>query len=78
MQIAQTLRLGAEDDCILWKFEPKGVYNVNSMYVVVNFRGIIPVYVASVWDVNVLPKIQFFLWHFVHNRLLTRDNLAKR
>ena len=30
------------------------------------------------WDVRVPPKIHFFLWLIAHNKILTRDNLAKR
>ena len=48
------------------------------MYDVVNFRGITPVNISAVWEIKVPPKIHFFLWLVAHNKLLTRDNLAKR
>ena len=62
----------------MWKLESKGLYTVKSLYVVVNFRGIVPIDIASVWNINVPPKIQFFFWLFAHNKLLTRDNLVEQ
>ena len=78
LKIAQTINLSDGDDNLLCKLEPSGVYTVKSMYVVINFRGITPVNISAVWDIKVPPKIHFFLWLVTHNKLLTRDNLAKR
>lgn len=44
----------------------------------VNFRGITPVFVSSVWKLLSPPRVQFFLWLLSKNDLLTHDNLAKR
>jgi hypothetical protein len=78
VQIAQTLNLNNEQDTLIWKFEANGMFSVKSMYVVVNFRGVAPVDIHSVWKIKVPPKIHFFLWLIAHNKLLTRDNLGKR
>jgi hypothetical protein len=78
LQIAQSLHLTTDSDSLLWKFESNGVFSVKSMYVVINFRGIVSVQVHSVWKLKIPPKIQFFLWLVVHNKILTRDNLVKR
>jgi hypothetical protein len=78
MQIAQTIRISGEEDNLLWKLESNGSYSVKSLYVVVNFRGILHVYVHKVWDIKVPPKIHFFMWLIAHNRILTRDNLVKK
>jgi hypothetical protein len=48
------------------------------MYVVIKFKGILPVNVHLVWDIKVPPKIHFFLWLLAHRKNLTRDNLVKR
>jgi hypothetical protein len=40
--------------------------------------GVTPAYAPAAWKINVLPKIQFFLWHLSHNKLATVDNLNKR
>jgi hypothetical protein len=78
VQIAQTLSLNNEQDTLVWKFEANGLFSVKSMYVVINFRGVLPISVHSVWKIKVTPKIHFFLWLIAHNKLLTRDNLVKR
>jgi hypothetical protein len=31
-----------------------------------------------VWKLKLPPKIHFFLWLVVHNKILTRDNIVKR
>jgi hypothetical protein len=77
LNIAQTICLSTEDDAMIWKYEAKGVYSVNSLYAVVNFRGVVPVYSPAVWKVTVPPKIQF-LWLIAHNKIATIDNLVKR
>ena len=78
LQIAQSIHLSGEEDAIIWKYESKGVYSVSSLYAIINFRGVLPVYVQAVWKVKVPPKTHFFLWLLCHNKLLTRDNLVKR
>jgi hypothetical protein len=49
---------------------------VQSLYAVVNFRGITPVFVSSVWKLNIPPRMEFLLWLLSKNKLLTRDNLV--
>jgi hypothetical protein len=75
--IVHDLRLSDEDDQMVWKLNSSGVYNSQFLYVVINFRGITPVFVPSVWKLNVPPRVQVFLWLLSHNKLLTRDNLSK-
>ena len=59
-QIASSLQLNNEEAAVLWKFNSKGVYSVSSMYVVINFKGIIPTHVHVVWKIKVPPRIHFF------------------
>jgi len=77
-QIASTISFSEEEDTMMWQFSSKGVYNVLSLYKIINFRGIQPVLVSSIWDIKVPPRVQYFLWLLSKNRLLTRDNLSKR
>jgi hypothetical protein len=77
-QIAQTITLNNLPDALIWMWEANGVYNVKSMYAVINFGGIKPIDIHCVWKIKVPPKIHFFLWLLFHNKLLTRDNLVKR
>uniref|UniRef100_A0A0A8Y3J5 Reverse transcriptase zinc-binding domain-containing protein n=1 Tax=Arundo donax TaxID=35708 RepID=A0A0A8Y3J5_ARUDO len=78
VEIAKTLELVDEDDSLVWQYTSNGVYNVQSLYNIVNFRGIIPVYLPAVWKLNDPPRLHVFLWLLSKNRVLTRDNLAKR
>ena len=72
------INLFEEDDQIVWAYSSSGNYYVQSLYVVVNFRRITPVFVSSVWKLVIPPRVQFFLWLLSKNKLLTQDNLAKR
>ena len=53
-------------------------YIPQSLYKIVNFRGIVPVHVPAVWHLKIPPRIHFFLWLLSKNKLLTRDNLSLR
>jgi hypothetical protein len=54
------------------------VYSSQSLYAVINFRCVIPVFLPTVWNLMILPRVHFFLWLLSMNKLLTRDNLEKR
>jgi hypothetical protein len=60
------------------KLASSGVYSSQTLYGVVNFRGVTPNFLPAVWKLNVPPRIQFFLWLVSQNKILTRDNLGKR
>jgi hypothetical protein len=46
----------------------------------VNDRGARQIYTQVVWEIKPppTPMIHVFLWLFVKNKLLTRDNLSKK
>ena len=67
-----------DDDALIWKLESNGKYSVRSMYAMVNFRGISPVHIPDIWKNHVPPNILIFLWLLAHNKILLRENLAKR
>jgi hypothetical protein len=48
-----------------------------SLYAIINFRGVTPIYVPAVWKLMVPPRVHLFLWLLLKNKLLTRDNLGK-
>jgi hypothetical protein len=77
-QIAATITFSEEDDQMICQFSSNGIYNVQSLYRIINFRGIRPALVSSIWDIKVPPRVQYFVWLLSKNRLLTRDNLCKR
>jgi hypothetical protein len=77
-QIASTIIFSEEEDSMIWQFSSNGIYNVQSLYRIINFSGIQPVLVSSIWYIKIPPRVQYFLWLLSKNRLLTRDNLSKR
>jgi hypothetical protein len=74
----QSITLNNEEDQILWTYSSSGKYSVRSLYAIVNHRGVVPIFIHAVWKLNIPPRVQFFLWLLSNNRVLTRDNLAKR
>jgi hypothetical protein len=54
------------------------MYSSQPLYSIVNFRGVILVYIPSVWKLIVPPRVHSFLWFLSNNKILTRDNLEKR
>jgi hypothetical protein len=71
--LASDINFTNEDDSLICKF-----HSSQSLYGVINFRGITPVYVSAIWKRLVPPRVHFFLWLLSHNILLTKDNLMKR
>jgi hypothetical protein len=57
---------------------PKGKYLVQSLYAIVNNRGVQHVYTPVVWKIPAPSRIRILLWLLANNKTLTRDNLAKR
>jgi hypothetical protein len=78
IEIAKTISYSDENDELVWQYETNGIYSSSSMYAIVNFRGIQPIYLPSVWKLKIPPKIQVFLWLFSQNKIMTRDNLRTR
>ena len=76
--VGESIVLTDEDAQITWSFSSSGQYSVQSLYAIINHRGVVPVFVQAVWKLSIPPRVQFFLWLLSNNRLLTRDNLAKR
>ena len=82
------------EDWPAWCFDAKGLFSVKSAYkVVVARRDIVACWDAStsgavrdgsdferhrIWKLNVPNKVKMFMWHFAHNSLPVRRNLARR
>jgi hypothetical protein len=78
LEIVEEVVLLEDEDQIIWSYNSNGKYSVQSLYAVINHKGITPVYVHNVWKLQIPPRVQMFLWLLSKNRTLTRDNLAKR
>lgn len=77
-QIIKGTVLTGDEDAMVWQYESKGVYSSSSLYAIINFRGVKPIFIPSVWSVVVPPRTQVFLWLLAHNKLMTKNNLLKR
>jgi hypothetical protein len=78
VQIASTIMFSDVEDNLIWKFNSNGIYSSQSLYMIINFRGVTPVHSPSIWTLRIPPRVQFFLWLLTNNKNPTRDNLAKR
>ena len=67
-----------EEDALVWQFTSNGIYSSQSLYRIINFRGIKPILVPSIWNLKLPPRVHYFLWLVCKNKILTRDNLGKR
>ena len=63
---------------MIWNFSSNRVYSKQTLYRVISFRGVLPVYVPAVWGLKIPPRVHFFLWLLSKNKVLTRDNLNIR
>jgi hypothetical protein len=42
------LVLSGSKDELIWQYQPLGVYSSHSLYSIINFRGVLPVYILAV------------------------------
>jgi hypothetical protein len=61
LQIADSIQFGDENDAIIWKFNSTGKYSVQSLYAVINDRGVKHVYTPVMWKLSVPPRLHIFL-----------------
>jgi hypothetical protein len=78
VQLVSTINLNNDEDEMIWVFNSAGIYSSQSLYKVINFRGIKTMHVPALWHIKIPPRFHFFLWQLMNNKCLTRDNLAKR
>ena len=48
VELMSTIQLIDEEDEMVWQFSTSGIYSSQSLYKVINFRGIKPVHVSTV------------------------------
>jgi hypothetical protein len=70
--------LSQDGDTPVWSLVASGEYSVNSFYKMINDGGVRIPHLTSIWNIQIPGRVHVFLWLFAQNRLLTRDNLAKR
>jgi alpha-glucuronidase len=60
-EIISSVRFNEDSDTLVWQYESKGEYSTQSLYAVINFKGVVPIYIPAVWKLKVPPKVQVFL-----------------
>jgi len=78
VSIAESISYSDDCDAIMWTFDGSSKFSVQAVYKTISFRGVKPAFTPSIWAINVPPRIHIFLWLLANNKILTRDNLAKR
>jgi hypothetical protein len=68
ISLTSTIVLSSEEDALIWQFHSSGLYSFHSLYRVINFRGILPIYLPAVWKLIVPPRVQFFQWLVSKNK----------
>ena len=64
VQLARTIVFCDDPDSLVWLFISTGVYSSRSLYGIINFRGVLPVYEPAVWKLNIPPRVQIFFYGF--------------
>jgi hypothetical protein len=77
-QICTGISFSSDCDSLIWTYTASGTYTSSSLYKIITHRGIIPLFIPSIWSLTVPPRIHIFLWLLSNNKLMTRDNLEKR
>jgi hypothetical protein len=73
-----SLSLYEETDALIWQYENKGEYSTSSLYAIINFGGVTPVFILAVWQLVIPPRVHIFLWLLSQNKPMTRDKPKKR
>lgn len=78
VEVTSSIAFTNDPDVVIWQYDKSGKYSSKLFYAIINFRGVLPIFVPVVWKIEIPPKIQMFLWLQAHNRLMTVDNLLRR
>jgi hypothetical protein len=71
VSLVTTIERLEEEDALIWQFQSNGVYSSQTLYSIINFRGVTPVYLPAVWKLMIPPRVHFFLWLLSKNKILT-------
>lgn len=59
--VAKSITFTDQEDNLIWQYESKGIYSSKSLYAIINFRGVQPIYTPVVWRLKIPPRVQGFL-----------------
>jgi hypothetical protein len=78
VQIASSISFNEEEDAIVWQYNSSGKYSVQSLYAIVNDRGMRQIFTRSCGRSMCHLGFIFSYGLVANNKTLSRDNLAKR
>ena len=58
--VGESIVLTDDEDHILWSFSSSGHYSVQSLYAIINHRGVVPVFIHAVWKLSIFRGFNFF------------------
>lgn len=65
-------------DKLAWRWTDSGHFSVHSLYLILNYRGVMTEQPLLWWLLPIPPKIKIFMWLTFRNKILTRSNLHKK
>ena len=76
--ILESLVLNPDRDSISWSVSSNTIYSVKSCYALLNDGGLRALYANDIWKCNAPLKIKVFTWLIIHDKILSKENLAKK
>ena len=76
--ILESLVLSSENDAMSWSVSSNKLYSVKSCYAILNDGGLRSQHAMDIWKCKVPLKTKVFTWLVVHDKILSRENLAKK
>ena len=67
-----------ENDSILWSASLDNLYSVKSSYSLLKDGGLRSIYGSDIWKCIAPLKTKIFAWLVIHDKILSRENLAKK
>jgi hypothetical protein len=55
VSLASSINFSEDDDEMVWQHNSSGVYSSQSLYSIINFRGVTPIYLPAAWKLIVPP-----------------------
>ena len=74
----ESLALSNEEDKMQWILTTNTTFSVKSCYASLNDGGLRSQFRNSIWKSLVPLKIKNFAWLVTHDKILSRDNLARK
>lgn len=61
VSIAESVSYSDDCDAIIWAFDGSSKFSVQAIYKTISFRWVQPIFIPSIWNIVVPPRIHIFL-----------------